>query len=174
MFFSGLFDDDPEGDWKSVCYETLVPGGMDVLFPLIHVDDLEALKACRGIFYGQYTRPGIDIEGSWEIDFQSEYFPSTVLDWTGELAGRQVTRVTLSPMSVTMDSNDWGGFSTTTLYAVKQDGSTVAAKPGTGSYNNVGGREPVWDAYNTWKFEEPVDLEEIVGLSLMGETIPVN
>lgn len=178
MFFSGLFDDDPEGDWKSVCYETLVPGGMDILFPLVHVDDLEALKGCKANFYGQYTRPGIDIEGSWEIDFRSEYFPSTVLDWTGELSRRQISKVTLSPMSVTMNSNDSGLFSTTTLYAVRQDGTTVAAKPGTGSYDNIayktGASEPVWDAYNTWKFAEPVDLDEIVGLSLLDEVIPVN
>lgn len=183
MFYNDLYDGEPwyggaDGIWKFVCYETLVPGGMDILFPLIHVDDLEALKGCQANFYGQYTRPGIDIKGAWDIDFQVEYFSSAVLDWTGELADRQVTRVTLSPLSVTMNSSDWGGFSTTTLYAVKQDGSTVAAKPGTGSYNNIayktGASEPVWDAYNTWKFEEPVDLEEIVGLSLVGETIPVN
>lgn len=183
MFYSDLYDGEPwyggaDGVWKCVCYETLVPGGMDILFPLVHVDDLEALKGCKANFYGQYTRPGIDIEGSWEIDFRSEYFPSTVLDWTGELAGRQVTRVTLSPMSVTMNSNDSGLFSTTTLYAVRQDGTTVAAKPGTGSYDNIayktGASEPVWDAYNTWKFAEPVDLDEIVGLSLLDEVIPVN
>lgn len=182
MFFSDLYDGEPwyggtDGVWKLACYETLVPGGMDILFPLIHVDDLEALKACKANFYGQYTRPGIDIEGSWEIGFQSEYFPSTVLDWTGELANRKVTKVTLSPLSVTMNSNDSGLSSTATLYAVKRDGTTVAAKPGTSSYSKIdktGATLPEWNGYSTWKFEEPVDTEEIVGLSLMGEVIPVN
>ena len=182
MFFSELYDGEPwyggtDGVWKLACYETLVPGGIDILFPLIHVDALEALKACKANFYGQFTRPGIDIEGSWEIDFQSEYFSSAVLDWTGELANRKVTKVTLSPMSVTMNSNDSGGFSGATLYAVKRDGSTVAAKPGTGSYSKVdktGAIMQEWDAYSTWKFEEPVDTEEIVGLSLLDEVIPVN
>ena len=32
----------------------------------------------------------------------------------------------------------------------------------------------IWKTFNTWKFAEPVDLEEVVSLSLMGETIPVS
>lgn len=162
----------------STVRETLVPGGMDILYPLFKEEDLELLQSGDAEVFGDYTRPGLKIEGSWEIDFQVEYFSSTVLDWAGELAGRQVKKVTISPLTVTMTSDDWGGFSSTTLYAVKRDGSTVAAKPGTGSYSNAaygtGAREPVWDTYNTWKFEEPVDTKEIVGLSLMGEVIPVN
>lgn len=162
-------------DTKRLTYrETLVPGGMDILYPLYQEKDLALLQSGNVRLYGRYTRPGTEIEGDWEIDFQTEYIPSAVLDWTGELAGRQVTRVTLSPLSVTMDSNDWAAFGGATMYAVKRDGSTVAAKPGTSTYYNVGGSEPVWDAYNTWKFEEPVDIEEIVGLSLMDEVIPVN
>lgn len=160
------------------CRETLVPGGIDILFPLFQASDLALLQSGNVRISGCYTRPGTAIEGAWDIDFQLEYYASAVLDWTGELAGRQVAQVTLSPLSVTMNSNDSGIFSTTTLYAVKQDGSTVAAEPGTGSYSNdaygTDAGKPVWDAYNTWSFEEPVDLEEIVGLSLMGETIPVN
>lgn len=162
----------------STVRQTLVPGGMDILFPLFHEEDLELLRSSSLGIFGDYMRPGLHIEGSWNIDFQVEYFPSTVLDWTGELANRQVTKVTLSPLTVTMNSNDSGLFSTTTLYAVKQDGSTVAAKPGTGSYDNIayktGASEPVWNAYNAWRFEEPVDTEEIVGLSLLDEVIPVN
>lgn len=156
--------------------ETVVPGGIDILFPLFHAEDLALLQNGSVYIYGDYTRPGTKIEGDWEIDFQVEYFPSAVLDWTGELAGRQVTRVTLSPLSVTMNSNDWGRFSTSTLYAVKRDGSTVAAKPGTCTYHNIaaGTGKAVWDAYNTWKFEGPVDPEELAGLSLMGVTIPVD
>lgn len=153
--------------------EALVPGGMDILFPLINAGNLETINGCVARFYGKYTRPGIDIEGSWNIDFPLEYYPSATLDWTGELAGRQVSKVTLSPLSVTMSSNDSGAFSMNTLYAVKKDGSTVAAEPDSGSYHNIGGIDPIWDAFNTWKFVEPVDLEEVVALSLMDRIIPV-
>ena len=85
--------------------------------------------------------------------------------------------MTVSPLSVTMYSNDVGGFHRAVLYAVKKDGSTVAAEPDTGSYSNINWEtdgEPVWDTYNTWKFEAPVDLEELACLTLMDQTIPVH
>ena len=163
------------GDTLGKAYrETLVPGGVDILFPLIQADDLETIQDCTARFYGRYTRPGTIIEGSWNIDFQMEYYSSLVLDWTGELAGRRVDQVTLSPLSVTMSSNDTGAFCRSTLYAVKRDGTTVEAEPDTGSYDNIGGIDPIWKTFNTWQLEEPVDLEEVVSLSLMGETIPVS
>jgi len=60
---------------------------------------------------------------------------------------------------------------------VKKDGSTVSAEPDVGRYSNLafdsGSDKPVWDAFNTWIFEEPVELEDLVSLSLMDETIPV-
>lgn len=61
-------------------------------------------------------------------------------------------------------------------YALKKDGSTVAAEPDTGSYSNVGadGGPAVWSTFNTWKFQEPVNLEEVTALSLAGETLPVS
>jgi len=31
----------------------------------------------------------------------------------------------------------------------------------------------VWDAYNTWELERPVEVEEIDHLLLLGEHIPV-
>lgn len=154
--------------------ETQVAGGMDILFPLFHPEDLADFEKVD--FYGPYTRPGVDIEGEWSIEFPFEYMPSQTLDWTGELAGRQVEQVTLSPMTVTMKSNDTAEFSRVSLYAVLQDGTTVTGKRSSGTYNNVSD-EPgveVWAAWNTWEFEEPVDLEQVVALELLGERIPVN
>lgn len=164
----------PEYD---VCQQTLVEGGMDILFPLITARDLKSLQSNELRVYGDYFRPGIQLEGDWSVDFELEYHPSVTLDWTGELEGRQVRQVTLSPLSVVMfsSSGSSGGFHSDTLYAVKKDGSTVAAEPGTGGYNNVSTPEEVlWDAFNTWKFEEPVDVEDISFLSLKGTLIPVN
>lgn len=170
-FFSPLGAEDEK---LYIYQQTLVEGGMDIVYPLLHPEDLELIRGCEARFYGPYTRPGTKIEGSWAADFQLEYHPSRTLDWTGELAGRQVRQVRLSPLSVTMHSDDSGGFHTAVLYAVRRDGSTVAAEPGTGRYCNVSeAGEPVWEAFNTWKFEEPVDLEEVTALTLKGETIPV-
>lgn len=174
-FFSELSQLGGEIDKKWYVFQSvLVPNGLDILFPLVKAEDLEQLRNHEARFYGCYMRPGTAIEGSWDIEFQLEHHPSAVLDWTGELAGRQVDQVTLSPLSVTMNSNDSGGFHNATLYAVREDGSTVAAEPSTSNYSNTGGLELVWNTFNTWKFVEPVDLEKVVSLSLMGETIPIN
>lgn len=175
-FFSDLFLSGSTDKRQYAHQITPVPGGLDILFPLIKLEDLELLQDCQARFYGGYTRPGTEVQGAWDIDFQLEYHPSVTLDWTGDLAGRQVRRVTVSPLSVTMYSNDVGGFHSAVLYAVKKDGSTVAAEPDTGSYSNINWEtdgEPVWDTYNTWKFEAPVDLEELACLTLMDQTIPV-
>ena len=159
-------------------WERLVPGGLDILFPLYTVEDLEQLQNGMVELYGDYTRPGTVVEGAWNIDFELEYYSSVVLDWVGELAGSQVRQVAVSPLSVTMYSDDAGSFAYATLYAVKKDGSTVSAEPDAGRYSNLafdsGSDKPVWDAFNTWIFEEPVELEDLVSLSLMDETIPVD
>lgn len=175
-FLSDLASVDPDRKWYAF-HAVLLPDGLDILFPLVKTEDLEELKNLEARFYGHYTRPGTALEGSWNAEFQLEYHPSTALDWTGELAGQQVQQVTVSPLSVTMASCGQGGFSGVPLQAVMKDGSTVAARPGPGNYSNrafgTGSSEPVWEAYNTWRFEEPVDLEELACLTLLDETIPV-
>ena len=153
---------------------TQVEGGLDVMFPLIKAGEAGTLDEIS--FYGIYRRPGIEIAGSWSVDFQVDYHPSKVLSWTGELAGRTVDHVTVSPMTVTMDSDDAGGFNAVPIYAVLRDGTTVAASGGTDRYANVSD-DPgvdVWDAYNTWEFERPVEVEDIAYLTLLGENIPVS
>ena len=163
-------------DRSFVYQQTLVDGGMDILFPLLKAEDLQTLQSGQVRLTGRYWRPGADIEGSWSVDFDLEYYASTVLDWTGELDGWQVERVTVSPLSVTMKSNASGGLDIP-LYAVKKDGSTVAAQLGRSGYNNVGAmrrEEEKWEAYATWKFEEPVEVEDLVSLRLGDAVIPVN
>ena len=152
---------------------TQVEGGMDVMFPLIKAGEAHELE--QVYFYGRYQRPGVDIAGSWAVDFSVDYHPSTVLTWTGEIAGRQVDHVTVSPLTVTMDSNDKGGFSTVPLYAVLRDGTKVTAERGVGEYANVSQNPAteVWDAYNTWQFERPVEVEDIDYLILLDEQIPM-
>ena len=151
---------------------TQVDGGLDVMFPLIQAGEANELDEVY--FYGNYTRPGIDLSGTWDISFKMTYHPSTTLAWTGELAGRQVTRVTVSPMTVTIDSNDTGGFSSDTLCAVLKDGTSVAAQPSVGQYVNVGQDVEVMCAYNTWEFEQPVEVSQIYHLNLLEQSIPVN
>ena len=178
QLYSDLLPEGVDDDRRYTFQATLVPGGVDILYPLIGLEDLELLQPGKARVYGTCTRPGTELEGEWSIAFELEHHRSVTLDWTGELAGRQVERVTVSPLSVTITSNDGGGFARTPLYAVKRDGSTVAAEPGRGSYSNrafgAGAAEPVWEAYNTWQLEEPVDLEALARLTLLDETIPVH
>ena len=103
---------------------------------------------------------------------------STTLDGAGvdgHWRGGRVDHVTVSPLTVTMDSDDTGGFSTAELTVVLKDGTEVPAACGPGRLRQLGegaGVE-VWDAYNTWELERPVEVEEIDHLLLLGEHIPV-
>lgn len=178
MFYADLVGGDDDRRYY-VCQERLVEGGMDILFPLIKPEDLEEVRSRQARIYGTYTRPGVEIEGDWSAQFPMDYYTSAVLDWTGELAGWQVRQVTVSPLSVTMsaDSSETNGGLHVPIYAVKKDGSAVAAKPSTSGYTNVGTMsrgEESWEAFATWRLEEPVDVEDIVSLKLGDEVIPVS
>ena len=166
-----------DGDLRYyVCQARLVEGGMDILFPLLTAEDLKEIQSRRARISGTYIRPGMDLEGDWAAEFEVEYYESTVLDWTGELEGWQVGQVTVSPLSVTMKSNASSGFHTP-LYAVKKDGTVIAAEPGTSGYANEGAlageSEDRWEAFTTWRFTEPVDVEDVVSLKLGDAVIPV-
>lgn len=184
---SNLYCDLVGGDFDMrfmVVRETLVEGGMDVLFPLLKAEDLEEIRGRQMRVYGTYIRPGTDIEGDWNAEFELDYYPSTVLDWTGELEGWQVEQVTVSPLSVTMKSNASNVIHGLELCAVMKDGSTVAAEAGTSTYSNLDavaevngeltGEPKGWRSFSTWKFQEPVEVEELVSLKLGDTVIPVN
>lgn len=178
MFYADLMDGGDDRKY-CVCQERFVEGGVDILFPLVKVEDLEEVQNRQARIYGTYTRSGVEIEGDWTVQFQMDYYTSVTLDWTGELAGWQVQQMTVSPLSVTMSANssETNGGLHVPIYAVKKDGSTVAAESGTSHYTNVGamsGGEESWGAFATWRFEEPVDVEDIVSLTLGDEVIPVN
>ena len=155
---------------------------MDILFPLVRTENLEELRSRQAQISGYYTRPGVEIEGSWSAQFPMDYYTSAALDWTGELAGWQVGQMTVSPMSVTMsgvsESDPTGGLGIRMpILAVMKDGSIITAESSTSHYSNVGalrGGQERWEAFATWKFEEPVDVEDIVSLTLGGEMIPVH
>lgn len=176
MMFGFYPEDDAAMDVRfCVTQEILVDGGLDVLFPLIKAEDLKTLQSGNVHLSMPYSRPGTDIEGAWSTEFELEHYLSTVLDWQGQVDGCQVRQVALSPLSVTMYSNDKGGFHNATLYAVKKDGTEIAAEPGGANYTNLGAQGgDGWDAFNTWSFEEPVDVEDVSFLSLKGTLIPVN
>lgn len=175
-FFADLFQPENWNERLYTCQQTLVEGGMDIFFPLLHPEDLELIRSCEVRLYGPYTRSGTDIEGYWSTEFQMDYFPSVTLDWTGRVTAGQIRQITISPLSVTMRSDASGGLDNITLYAVKADGSTIAAKPGIGRYSKLetSSEGTGWDAFNTWEFQEPLDLEEVVSLRLEDKTIPVN
>ena len=158
--------------------ERLVEGGIDILFPLLKAENLEGIQSREAGIFGGYTRPGTDIEGSWSTEFELDYYPSTVLDWTDAVNGWRMKEVTLSPLSVTMTGykgDSSGALAYTPLYAVKKDGTEIAAEPGMGRYSNleVNGGEG-WECYATWYFVEPVEVEDLVSLRLGDAVIPVN
>ena len=179
MFFVDLTAES-DGDLKYyVCRERLVEGGVDILFPLVTAEDLEEVQQRQARIYGSYARPGVEIAGDWSARFEMDYYPSVTLNWTGELAGWQVRQVTVSPLSVSVSGGGSGtsGGLNTPVRAVKKDGSTVTAKPGPGRYYDAGamtGGSSGWDAYATWRFEEPVDVGDLVSLTLGDAVIPVN
>lgn len=158
--------------------QTLVEGGIDILFPLVKVENLETLQSGEMRLAGYYFRSGVEIEGDWSTEFEVEYYESTTLAWKGAVSGWEMEAVTLSPLSVTMTGykdNDSDALANTPLYAVKKDGTEIAAEPGTGGYTNLGatGAGEGWEGYSTWKFEEPLDLDEIVSLKVRDVVIPV-
>lgn len=173
-FFGDLFLPEGNDDLMDLCQETLVEGGMDILFPQVHPENLELIRTCMFRCYGYYARSGAEIEGDWSASFRMDYHPSVTLDWTGDVLASHVSKVTLSPLSVTMYSNARGGMSGP-LYATKEDGSVVTVEPGAGRHGNLeaSGKGEGWSAFNTWTFQEPVDPEEIVSLQLGDTVIPV-
>ena len=103
-----------------------------------------------------------------------DYYSSVTLDWTGEIDGSYVREVSISPLSVTMYSSNTGSFAYTDLYAVKKDGSIITAQPSAARYANMGADGGKgWDAFNAWKFDEPVNLADIVSLTLKDASIQV-
>lgn len=178
MLYADLMDGGEDFKYY-VCQERLVEDGVDILFPLIKVEDLKEVQGRQALISGYYTRPGVEIEGDWSAQFQMEYYSSITLDWTGGLAGWRIEQVTISPLGVTMSGGkpDSSGGLNTPLCAVKKDGSTVSAKPSTSHYTNVGAlceEKEGWTGFATWRFEEPVDMEDVVSLTLGDEVIPVN
>ncbi len=153
-----------------------VENGLDILFPLLHAGEAERLDHIW--FAGSYTRPGTEIAGGWSMDFPFVYHASKTLDWIGEIGGHQVTQATVSPLNVTMrirgdsDIGEWRD-----MTARLRDGTVVETSPGTSSHMNRAAwendSEEQWEIYSTWAFSEPVDVEDIVSLTVMGVTIPV-
>lgn len=178
---ASIYVEDIDADGENILYgvyhQTLVEGGIDILYPLIKMENLKTLQGGEMRLAGYYFRPGTEIEGEWATEFEMEYYPSDTLDWNGAINGWKMQQVTLSPLSVTMlghKNDSSGALANVPLCAVKKDGTEIAAEPGTGYYANRGatGGEG-WEGYATWKFEEPVDLDEIVSLKILDVVIPV-
>jgi len=158
-----------------------VPDGLDVMFPLITRDDLDAIQQSNLDFSGIVHAPGVDIAGDWSMTFQVDYQKSETLPWTGELAGCHIYRVCVSPFAICINADDSGKFVNNDVTAILKDGTSVAAAaiPGGSIYYSQHANQisyNTWDfaSYNTWEFASPVQVEQIAWLELMGERIPVH
>ncbi len=104
------------------------------------------------------------ISGSWEIPLTVETLPELRIPLSGMLDGTELKEMTLSPLNVTILSAS--RLPREPVSALKKDGSEIAAKPKAGS----GGDELY---YNRWEFTEPVEMDELAGISVAGWFIPV-
>lgn len=161
----------------SACIVRQVEDGVDISFP--QVTSKEAGQLDHIEFWGEYTRPGVKLDSGWTVPFSLDYHRSKVLQWTGTIGKIELSQVTVSPLTVTITSEneDLGG--QVPLTALCRDGSTISLQPDTGSHQNIGylnGGDNYWASFSTWSFPEPVKVEDLVSLTLTGVetvTIPV-
>lgn len=161
----------------SACIVRQAEDGVDISFPQVTVK--EAGQLDRIEFWGEYTRPGVQLDSGWTVPFSLDYHRSKVLQWTGSIGAIDISQVTVSPLTVTITSEneDLGG--NIPLTALRKDGSTISLQPDTGSHQNIGclsGGDNYWASFSTWTFPEPVKAEDLVSLTLTGAetvTIPV-
>lgn len=104
------------------------------------------------------------ILGSWEIPLTVETLPELRMPLSGTLEGTALEEMTLSPLTLTIFSD--GALPREPVSALKKDGSEITARPGPGSGSQLG-------FYNHWEFAEPVELDELTGISVGMWFIPL-
>lgn len=161
----------------SACIVRQVEDGVDISFPQVTAKDAGQLERIE--FWGEYTRPGTALDGGWTVPFPLDYHRSKVLTWTGNIGAINISQVSVSPLTVSIASEN-EALGNISLTALRRDGTTISAQPDTSSHQNVGylnGGDSYWVSFNTWTFPEPVDVDELVSLTIEGVervTIPVS
>lgn len=149
---------------------TPVEGGFDFQFPNLTADRLEDLDYVQ--VYGVYQGPEEVIEGNWSIPVTLEQADQLEIAVDRQLGNFQVSRVVVSPLTVAVFQtrlNGEGGF-LQGAQVIRKDGTEAAltAKMASAETENTS------NAYTLFYFEEPINLEDVASLRLMGEEVWTN
>lgn len=147
--------------------KTEVEDGYDIMFPALSADKLSDLDSLR--IYGGYRGPEARIEGEWRVPVALEPVEQREIAVNRQIGPFHVERLVVSPLSVAVfysGRDEKGSF----LYqlAVELDGGSRAGITGNMASVGSGGEE---SAFSLFPFDEPVDLESISSLKLLGEEL---
>lgn len=143
---------------------TEVEGGMDCV-----AEDFDLAELAYIQVYGPYRGPEPAIQGEWTLPLELEAAEQTVIQVGRTLEdGVYVDRVEVSGMNIAVffQSEDVDWF---TLWVTDQTGETLGV-PLNYMNRRVDGTDM---SCGLWRFEEPMDLEDIASVTFLGETFPL-
>lgn len=158
--------------YQEDCEATLVEGGIDLRFPRVTPETLGDVDYLY--LYGTYQGPEAPIAGSWSVPVTLELAEQRTIDLSGKQVGNFVLdRAELSPLTLAVFYERTAGEPgfLYTIQAAKRDGS---AAPLEGGLCSVLDGDDMQASYSLAHFTEPVDLDEISSISLMGEVVWTN
>lgn len=167
---------------------TAVEGGWDLCLPSLTPGTLEYLDLLY--LTADYSAAGGRIEGNWEITVPVEVMDlrtaapaePLMLPYTrdgeqpyGRAHDAQLDTLTVSPLSVCADFTTPEGQEDPCMLNGTELSLTVALADGTVLapvyYDEVWSQRAGWVM---WEFEDPIDPEQVVSVTLNGETIPLS
>lgn len=156
--------------YQEDCVRTPVEGGIDYRFPHLTADRLEDV-AYIGL-YGFYRGPEEKIVGSWSLPVTLEQAEELDIPLDRRLGNFQVSRVKISPLTMAVFHTRAAGEPNFLSRAqiVLKDGGQAALGSGMASVLPEGENR----CYFLWEFPEPLELEDIASIWLMGEEVWTN
>lgn len=169
------------GGWDMELMAEL-PDGLDYAFPPDCPSRDMLADSVVFFFTGDYSTQGGPVEGDWSLNVPLEPVESLTLDWTGgpvrDPAGRrgpaQVEGMWLSPLGLSMRFS--AADTPTHLYPktaalTMADGSRVETQENTLAVGLEQEGQVLMDL--VWELEEPVDLEQVVSVTVYDQTVAV-
>lgn len=175
-----------QGVGNAIC--TAVEGGWDLCLPSLTPDTLEYLDLL--CLTADYSVAGGRIEGNWEVTVPVEVMDlrtatpaePLVLPYTqngeqpyGRAHDAQLDQLTVSPLSVCTDFTTPEGQEAPCMLNGAELSLTVTMADGTvlapAYYDEVWSQQAGWVM---WEFEDPIDPDQVVSVTLNGQTIPLS
>ena len=144
-----------------------VEGGVDYQFPSLTADRLDDLAYVQ--IYGRYQGPEAVIEGNWSIPVTLERADQMEITVDRQLGNFQVSRVIVSPLTLAVFQTQLNGETgfLQSAQVILKDGTEASLEVKMASAE----AENESDGYTLFFFAEPIDLEDIFSLRLMGEEV---